>query len=72
MPSSTWPVRCALAIALYNAGTFAIQYGVFQVAYGLFLNPLFIAGVICVVGFLYGGLGGFLGARWGLRLREIA
>jgi hypothetical protein len=67
-----WTWRCAAALALFNGGTWLIQYSVYQVFNRLFLPLAFVVSVVLIVGVLYGGIGAFLGARWGVRLREIS
>ncbi|MDZ4779267.1 MAG: hypothetical protein SGJ19_03335 [Planctomycetia bacterium] len=67
----SWPLRCALALSVYNGGAWFLQYCMYEVLFDLFYPASYIAAVALVVGALYGGLGAIVGARWGVRLREI-
>lgn len=69
---TAWPARCAVALSLYNGGIMLIQYSVYQVFFSLFFPVAYVAAVSLVIGCLYGGIGATIGARWGVRLREIS
>lgn len=70
--SRSWPYRCALGLAIYNGGTWFLQYSVYEVAYGLYFPVSYVAAVTLIVGIAYGGAGAMVGALWGVRLREVS
>ncbi len=67
----SWPLRCALALSIYNGASWFLLYCMYEVLSRLYYPPSYIAAVALIVGALYGGLGAIVGARWGVRLREI-
>ena len=77
VPSSTrdalrFAATVGLALGLSNSAALGLQFAVWSVLYRMFLSKTYIATVIIVTGFVYGALGGFAGALFGLRQRRVA
>lgn len=71
-PSSGLVVRTGLAIGLGNALALYAQFCLVQTLYRLYFAAWYVAAVVVVTGFVYGGVGALGGASLGLQLRRTA